>query len=155
MSNRQPELKVERPCPMTLGRMKRAGGFWCRSCNKNIIDFRGMGADEIVAKIGSKQVCGIFNSDQVKTIRLSRPRNILFKLLTAFAFIGFNVKPLSAQERRPANDEGKVHEQNFDSVKRFEEKKDRSDSTIAAPAKKKWWKRKKKKTYRTVGTPSF
>lgn len=155
MSNRQTELKVERPCPMTLERMKHAGGFWCKSCNKSIIDFREMSADGIVANIGGKQVCGIFNCDQVKTGKLSRPHNLLFKLLTALAFIGFNVKPLNAQERKPKNDEGKFQEQSFDSVKHVEESKKQDSAVKTPPAKKKWWFRKKKHTYRVIGTPSF
>ena len=96
MTNR-PQIKINNPCPMTLGRLKNGDEFDCKSCNTKIVDFRGKTTNEIIQVISKKKTCGIFNNSQVIVPRFSLSSNLIFKILTILAFIGFNVKPINAQ----------------------------------------------------------
>jgi hypothetical protein len=94
-------IKVENPCPFLLNRMKKEGNnYFCNSCSKTVIDFRDKTEDEIKCNV-RKDTCGIFTIDQLKGHkRQSFLRQTLFYCLTVLSFLGFNVKPLTAQTQK-------------------------------------------------------
>ncbi len=87
---------------MTLNRLGKENGFFCGSCSKKIIDFRGKASDDITKTIekSTEKVCGIYHSKQLTVSKFSWRNALLYKLLTIAAFMGFNVKPLKAQVER-------------------------------------------------------
>lgn len=91
-------LKVINPCPVRLSRMEKdCDTFFCNSCTKKVIDFRGKTYEEIV-RMSDKDTCGIFTEDQLPgQQRLGTLRQTIFYGLAILSFLGFNVKPLSAQ----------------------------------------------------------
>ena len=151
MSGNQKAIKINHPCPMTLGRIKANKDLSCKSCNQKLIDFRNKSNDEIIEVITGKKICGIFNNDQVGVPKFSFRHDLLFKLLTALAILGFHVKPLQAQENKTRQDSVSVKKENINS----EEKTRSKDTTQFKPRKEKWWRKKKRPNYRVIGTPSF
>jgi hypothetical protein len=152
---------IENPCPMILARIQKEGDFYCKSCKKDIIDFREKSDKEIIEK-SKDGVCGIYNEDQVTTTNYGFRKRFLFQLLTVLSFIGFNVKPIQAQETPKKTEPIKVakdtlREPVIGKIK-LDPKRDTllmSDPDLEKP-KKKWFRRKKKKvTGRTIGCPSF
>lgn len=136
-------LKVENPCPFLLSRMsKKNGSYFCSSCSKNIIDFRGKTEEEIKCAT-TKDTCGIFTSDQLKgQKRMSFWRQTAFYVFMFFSFLGFQVKPLSAQTP---------------GINKTQQKIDNNEEPPKKKAKKekKKVKKKKKPVTRFIGTPSF
>ena len=152
---------IENPCPMILARIKKDGDFYCKSCSKEIIDFRDKSNEEIIAN-SKEGVCGIYNEDQVTTTKYGFRKRFLFQLLTVFSFIGLNVKPLQAQETPKKTEPIKVAK---DTIRepvigkiKIDPKRDTlllTDPDETKP-KKKWFRRKKKNVKgRTIGCPSF
>ncbi len=155
MKNTQPQLKIEQPCPMTLGRIKNGDHFYCKSCNNTIVDFRDKSMDEIVQSLSKQSTCGIFNDDQIVKPSFSFTTTLLFKFLTFLAVSGFNVKPLSAQTTsQTTRDTISIKKQNPHPNTNTGQHINADSPAPLAPAKKKWW-RKKKKKYGTIGCPSF
>jgi len=141
----QQELKVANPCPMLLSRMEETGAnFTCKSCKKEVIDFRGKSTEEIKAVI-TPTTCGVFTSDQLSGQQSqSFFRKGLFYALTVFSFLGFQVSPLKAETNR-------VHTTNLQM-----DQMQVDDQQVEKPKKKKRAKKKSKEiVYRTIGTPSF
>ncbi len=91
-------MQIKNPCPVAIQRMDKKGDqFFCNSCQKDVIDFRDKSIDEI-KQIISYGGCGIFNPDQMthqKTYGFFH--RTLFYGLALISFIGFNIKPLTAQ----------------------------------------------------------
>ena len=59
------QLRVENPCPMLLSRMSAGDGcFECKSCKKEVIDFRNKSSEEI-KDLSTPETCGIFTLDQL------------------------------------------------------------------------------------------
>jgi hypothetical protein len=141
---------IENPCPMILARIKKDGDFYCKSCSKEIIDFRNKSNEEIISqsKDGS---CGIYNEDQVTKTHYGIRKRFLFQLLTIFSFIGLNVKPLQAQETpkkpQPINlSKDSIHKPVIGRVT-IDPKRDTLMLENSTPLKseRKWFKRRKKK----------
>lgn len=151
----QPQIKIDNPCPMTLGRMKDGNNFSCKSCNQTLTDFRDKATEEIIKVISVKKTCGIFNDDQVIVPEFSFTNNLIFKVLTVLAIIGFNVKPLNAQTNQTRQDSSSIQKQKIDPDKKTESKVNSSDTSQVKTRKKKWWRKKRRPNYRTIGTPSF
>jgi hypothetical protein len=154
MTNK-PQIKINNPCPMTMGRLKNGREFACNSCNTIIVDFRGKTTNEIIQVISKKKTCGIFNDSQVIVPKFSLSSNLLFKILTILAFIGFNVKPINAQTTEIRKDSISFQKQKNTLNKKTEINESSSDTSKIKLRKKKWWRRKRKTEYRTIGCPSF
>lgn len=147
-------LRIDRPCPMALSRLKRNGAdFSCQSCAKTVVDFRGKTMPELVDSI-QHETCGVFSSDQLPgQQRMKRSRQLLFYCLTALSILGFSVKPLTAQSVQ--NKKGKVlveskteHQDNVSTVRTVAKKSN------ATPKRKGLLRRKKKQTL-FIGCPKF
>jgi hypothetical protein len=139
-------LRIDKPCPMLLNRMDKNGNnFTCKSCKKEIIDFRGQTPQEIAEKL-AKNTCGIFHADQLPgQQKMSFFRHTVFYALTVLSFLGFNVSPMNAaplQQNRPS---GQLEINQTPSAGNDDKDKD----------KKKKKKRGKKRERPTIGTPSF
>jgi hypothetical protein len=149
-------IKVENPCPFLLNRMKKEGNnYFCNSCSKTVIDFRDKTEDEIKCNV-RKDTCGIFTIDQLKGHkRQSFLRQTLFYCLTVLSFLGFNVKPLTAQtidtnktqtdtviidSKNERNDNEKVNSKNI------------SKDDVKKKEKRNLFRRKKRPV---IGCPSF
>lgn len=154
MTNR-PQIKIDNPCPMTMGRLKDGDNFSCKSCNQTLIDFRGKPTEEIIKVISAKKTCGIFNDNQIIVPKFSFTNNLIFKILTILAIFGFNVKPLNAQTNQSRKDTNNIQKQNNNSDKKIDSKINSADTTQIEPRKKRSWRKKKKPNYRVIGTPSF
>ncbi len=151
-------IKVENPCPMTLGKLKSDTGFYCNSCNKTLVDFRDTSTEEIIKQISTKSVCGIFNANQTILPTFSFKHTLLFRALTILAFLGCHVKPLNAQTKKEILPNKTIlQKRTLITNERATEQINTSDSSlkIVAPSQKKWWHKKKKLKIRTIGCPSF
>ncbi|MDZ4823251.1 MAG: hypothetical protein SH856_07315 [Flavobacteriales bacterium] len=150
------KLKVENPCPFLLMRMDKNGdNYFCKSCSKTIIDFTQKTQEEIKCAI-TPDTCGIFTVDQLHgQQKRTFLRHSIFYLLTLLSFLGFGVKPLSAQTidtTRTKNETIKIDPElnNTDTIQT-----DKSNNKkIKGKNDRKGLFRKKKK-YRVIGTPSF
>ena len=106
-------LKIENPCPMLLGRLKgdESDNYYCNSCEKTIVDFRGLSNQEVFAKLQEGTSCGIFYEDQLKGQGQVRRYNWIekaaFYALMTFSWVGFNVAPLQAQVTIPTSEKEK------------------------------------------------
>ena len=152
------QIHMENPCPMSLHKMKTTDGFYCKSCSKTIIDFRDKPLTEII-NVDSDITCGIFSEEQVSTPTFSFRYKIVFRALTLLSIIGFNVKPIYAQDKQPIKDSMITQS---DSVKVLIDGKviinKLPNNTVAATEKpkRKWFIKKKKIVGRTsTGCPSF
>lgn len=92
-------LRIDSPCPVLLSRMTNNGDtFSCKSCKKEVIDFRNKTPEEIRLLI-TENSCGIFNPEQLTVVpRLSFSRQLLFTSLTVLSFLGFNVSSVQAAQ---------------------------------------------------------
>ncbi len=91
-------ISVESPCPVQLNRMSKKGcNFYCGSCQSEVIDFRGK-SDAYLKSQLKPGVCGIFDEEQLEIpVKMKPYRRLLFNGLAVLSFIGFSVKPLTAQ----------------------------------------------------------
>lgn len=155
------EIQINNPCPMLLSKMKTDNGFYCSSCKKDIVDYRGKSEDQILQHI-EENTCGIFDENAVNTPNFGLRHRFLFKLLTILSFVGLNVKPIQAQvvpkqQENITIEKDSIHEPVIGKIK-IEPKRDTLlFEDPSTKNKKKWFvKRKKKKpTYKTIGCPSF
>jgi hypothetical protein len=144
-------IKLDAPCPITLGRLENSSGFHCSSCDREIIDFRNKSTEEIIAFLSVNHACGIFNQDQVITPCFSFKNAFLFKVLTLLAILGFHVKPVAAQTTPKG-------QQDTSSVNK--KKISGSENKKKKPEKKTWFEKRrekkmmKRRRYR-IGTPAF
>jgi hypothetical protein len=157
----QQKPHIENPCPMILNRIKKEGDFYCKSCSKEIIDFRNKSSEEIISK-SKDGSCGIYNEDQVTKTHYGIRKRFLFQLLTIFSFIGFNVKPLQAQETPKKTQPINLSKDSIQKPVIGRIAIDPKRDTLLIPEndkvkpKKKWFRRKKKNVKgSTIGCPSF
>jgi|SRR3954468_7449687 len=146
-------LKIDKPCPFTPTQWNKDGdGYFCKSCSKKITDFREKTGEEIKHSI-EEDTCGIFTMDQLPgQQKMSWTRQSFFYVLTFFSFIGFSVKPLSAQTSQTKKDT------TFVDVKKTSTGTVQTDTTaVKATNNKREHKLfRRKKKYRTIGgCPSF
>ncbi len=159
--NEPSKIRIEHPCPMVLSKMKTEDGFYCKSCAKNIVDFRGKSQTEIKREFKENQ-CGIFDEQIVSTPTFGFKYKFLFKTLTLLSLIGFNIKPLYAQETKKQKDSLQI---NNDTLRQpvigkitIEPKRDTlliMDPDDMKHKKRRFFRRKKKVVGRTIGCPSF
>lgn len=95
------DLKIEKPCPMYLPDAKKSGDYHdCKSCSKQVRDFRGMSAEQILAEY-KPGMCGTFNAEQLPgQLPLSFSRSLLLYSLMLISFLGFQVSPITAQSNK-------------------------------------------------------
>lgn len=125
--------------------------FYCKSCNKELIDFREKTSHEIADKISCKEICGIFYSDQLFQPVFPFKFKLYFAVLTLFAFLGFNVKPVSAQTLKADSIVSKaVREKAGEAIQKNQE-----DKLKAKKKEKTKYGNRKKNKFRVIGTPSF
>jgi len=79
-------LSVKEPCSENFSQFKPtlAGGF-CKTCQKEVIDFTNMNTIEIISYFSSnnsQNTCGKFKSKQLKTYNMKNQRNKKIKFLT-------------------------------------------------------------------------
>ena len=151
-------LRVENPCPMYLGRMKKNGTeFFCESCKKEVIDFRNKNNTEI-NNIISSNICGVFTSDQLQgQKKMPLIRKVTFFSLMIFSILGFNVNPLSAQTENKS-DSLEVKKQNIQKEKDNNKKilnEGRKTKKIDKAKRTGLFRRRKKKEKKVIGCPSF
>lgn len=152
MEKNSPACKVDSPCPVALFRLQKEGkDFFCTGCMKSVVDFRNSTQDEI-RKAAQEGTCGVFHPHQLKsTSSNSRLQSILFYVLWIASVVGFQVKPLHAQQATPP-DSLHVHGKcNVEPANKETEQQ----QEVRAVKKRKSLFRKKKKNFRTVGCPSF
>jgi hypothetical protein len=148
-------IKVENPCPFLLYRMNKNGNdYFCKSCSKTVVDFRDKTEEEIKC-LAYKDTCGVFTIDQLKgQQKQSISMQIIFYVLTVLSFLGFNVKPLTAQtiDTIKTKTETVTSEGSNKKDKKFET--DEVTKTNNKNDKKTIFRRKKKKQV-IIGCPSF
>lgn len=148
--NKPLKIRIQHPCPMVLSKMKTENGYYCNSCAKKIVDFRGKTEVEIMNKLEEGQ-CGIYDKQTVSTPTFGFKYKFLFKTLTLLSLIGFNVKPLYAQETKKQKDSLQI---NNDTLRQpvvgritVEPKRDTlliTDPDDVKPKKRRFFRRKKK-----------
>jgi transposase-like protein len=98
MKTEKINLRIDNPCPFVpLNRNKNANGYYCKSCNKTVVDFRNKTIEEIKCTV-NKDTCGIFTINQLpgqQQMKLSK--RVFFFCLTVLSVFGFSVKPIQAQ----------------------------------------------------------
>jgi hypothetical protein len=165
MKNAKPHISD--PCPMTLSRMKSGDSFFCKSCDKKIVDFRNKTTEEIISYFKNGTGYGIFYEDQVTTSTYSFKNKFLYKLLTVLALLGLNVRPLNAQskkdllndpaslERRTVHTDKPVENKGDTKTENKEEIKDAANVQIKTVKPKKHSKRWRRKHRRVMGYMAF
>lgn len=157
-------MKVYQPCPIYLSkRNKTEGGYFCSSCDKCIVDFRGKSMEEIKA-VATPDTCGIFTRDQLSSVPvMPLPRRVVFSLLTVVSFLGFHIQPVRAQQepnlpretpsqavKTDPSGERKVAPQTCTAPVK-EEKKE----TEQTNDRRKGRKSRRRETFRVTGCPAF
>ncbi|MCB9260832.1 MAG: hypothetical protein H6607_00435 [Flavobacteriales bacterium] len=91
-------MQIKNPCPASIARMKKQGNsFYCKGCQKFVVDFRDKSNDEIKEIIGYGG-CGIFRNDQlINQKRYGGWGQAVFYALMVLSFVGFSVKPMKAE----------------------------------------------------------
>jgi len=149
---------VLHPCPMLLGRMSNPDEtYFCRSCKKNLVDFRGKTNEEIRAK-STPDTCGIFYPEQVRTVKPKQLyMKLAFHLLVCLSFLGVSVKPLFGQhettEIQKTNENLPVCYAPKEQAEGEEVVKQKDPRQAKAPFSRK--KRRGKYRFVTIGCPSF
>lgn len=145
-------LHIKNPCPFfPTQRNKSGANFYCKSCCKTIVDFRGMAPGEI-AQVLKKDTCGIFNNDQLPGQQtLSLPRRLALYFFSVLSLFGFYVKPLSAQIPGSSKstvqvNQKSVHQENVDADVPVIQKETRKEKRQI---------RRMLRRRRYVGIPSF
>lgn len=85
------KISIPKPCSENPSNFTPTskGGF-CNSCQKEVLDFRGMSNTEVLDFIqkNSGKTCGIFRPNQLEVQEIP-PRKVSFPGLWAFGFLGF------------------------------------------------------------------
>lgn len=141
-------FRIDNPCPFSPTIMnKREEGYFCKSCNKTIIDFRGKTSEEIKNKV-KKGTCGIFTRDQLpgqQQMKLSH--KLFFYFLSFISVLGFAIKPVSAQPKKPMTDSISQN------IKPNSKTKDGALKSETLKKRKSFFNRKEK--HRLIGCPQF
>lgn len=145
-------LRIENPCPFALTKMNKCGdNYYCKSCSKTIIDFRGKPVEDLKFLI-DKDTCGIFSVDQLPGQQpMKWPRQFLLCGLTFLSFLGFSVKPLSAQTITP-KDSVSI---NRKSPTKIESKRDKPMVKDTCNTTEKQGLLRRKKKQKLIGCPAF
>ncbi len=132
---------------MAIGAVKKKDGeFHCKSCSKNLVDFRGKSYSEIKTN-STPETCGIFNKSQIKPYtNYNYYKKSAFKALTILSLIGFNVSPLSANAYSSSTKE---------KIENLKEKEKEKSKKKKKERKKIWNPFRKKKRFPAIGCPSF
>lgn len=159
MNNHNLNLKVANPCPVLLSRMKKDDGdYFCVSCSKKIIDFRSKTQEEIISS-STQNTCGIFSSEQLSgQSKLSFFKRFFFYCLTLLSFLGFSVKPMSAQtelSNKPLTEKSNTDNTDSSNKKKFKRELKKDKKLIAQEEKRRKKILKKKREHPTIGCPSF
>lgn len=138
------QLRVENPCPMLLSRMSTGDGcFECKSCKKEVIDFRNKSSEEI-KDLSTPETCGIFTIDQLPgQQKMGFSRKAVFYALAFCSFLGFNITPVQASTKSFNQTGIPVFSATVAKEKETEKPKKKKKS------------KKAKKAYTTIGCPSF
>jgi hypothetical protein len=137
-------LRIENPCPSILSRMEKTGdNYFCKSCDKTVIDFRQKSSEEIRNSTG-KGICGTFTIDQLSgQQKMTFLRRTFFYGLTILSFFGVSVKPLKAQTTIPKTDSVSVDKKTEN--KDYKQTDKNEDKMVAtSPNKRRLFRRKKK-----------
>lgn len=164
-------LKIEKPCPMLLGRLKgdASDNYYCNSCEKTIVDFRDLSDQEVFAKLQEGTSCGIFYDDQLKGQRQVRRYNWMekaaFYALMTFSWVGFNVAPLQAQVNTSTSEKEKMYAlpkeasdkgvEPMDAVKMVSKENEKKESVVKKEKKKVKRRRFRRRRNRRMGCPTF
>ncbi|MFM2000206.1 MAG: hypothetical protein RL204_2153 [Bacteroidota bacterium] len=148
-------IRVDNPCPFLLSRMKKEGdNYFCGSCSKTVVDFREKSTEEIIRQ-SKPGTCGVFRTEQLTGQRKQNLfRKSLFFLLTVMSFLGFNVKPLSAQ----TNDSTRAKTERVIIDRSNNKGSKESKIKVERPKKRKkkgLFRRRKQTENITIGCPSF
>lgn len=85
------KISIPKPCSETPSNFTQTskGGF-CNSCQKEVLDFRGMSNAEVLSFIqkNSEKTCGIFRTSQL-IVQEIPTKKVSFPGLWAFGFLGF------------------------------------------------------------------
>jgi hypothetical protein len=102
---REQKLSIPKPCPFQPTEANRIGdGHYCKSCEKVVVDFRGMSLEEVKAHLRPK-MCGIFDESHVtQSYFLSFWQHKRFQILSVLSLLGFSVNPLVAQQVKTNSD---------------------------------------------------
>jgi hypothetical protein len=140
-------LRIDNPCPMLLSRMEKEGdGYFCKSCSKHTVDFRGKTPEEIRSQL-TANTCGIFYPEQLSQSPTPFFRQGLFYALTVLSFLGFNVSPLKAAPQV----ENPVHQTEISQAGTVAESNDRKDRKHRKHRRR---ARRNKSTH-TMGAPRY
>lgn len=85
-----PQIRIPNPCSENPSNFIPTGkGGFCNSCQKEVLDFRGMSNSEVLDFIqkNSGKTCGIFNPGQL-VVQEVPIRKVSFPGLWAFGFLG-------------------------------------------------------------------
>ncbi|OYU97599.1 MAG: hypothetical protein CFE21_04710 [Bacteroidetes bacterium B1(2017)] len=142
-------LHIKNPCPFALGGInKKNGAYYCHTCKKEIVDFRGKSDKEIYSTIGPN-TCGIFNLSQLLgQPKMSNLKQFALFSLSILSFLGLTIKPAQSQT---LNKDSLVFTQTKETQNKVTDK-----TPILKPTKTThfvWFKRKKKK--HLTGCPTF
>ena len=144
-------MRIDQPCPMYLSSKNGPDSYFCKSCSKSVIDFRGKSSEEIEQSLTS-ETCGIFSNDQLTDQPLMRwPQRIVFTLLSIVSFLGVSVSPLNAQTNAPKQSQQEAH-------KKADTEKENAAHTQLHVKKEKTAKRRRKTSRKgrtTMGCPAF
>ena len=155
MATTNDNLRIDNPCPFVLARMNKDGdNFFCKSCSKTVIDFRGKTVDEIKSSI-NKDTCGVFTSNQLpgqQPMKLSR--QLLFYCFTVLSILGFSVRPLTAQTT-PAKKDTILVDKKPNCQDSIKTEKTKIEKAGVKTKKKGLFRRKKKLKFRAMGCPDF
>ena len=142
-------IQVHKPCPVQLRNMdKLQGCYFCKSCEKQITDFRNLSNGEIIDQI-TPNTCGIFDSDQLNQSKIPFFRKIIYYVLSLISLLGFNIPSNFAQVSSSQKDSIKKVVKPIDNPNFKLEKKKPSK------AYRRHRKKYKKRKYQVIGTPSF
>jgi hypothetical protein len=148
-------LRIENPCPFVPTFMNKDGeNFFCKSCNKSVVDFRKKNIDEIKCSIDN-DTCGIFTIEQLpgqQTMKFSR--QLLFYFFSFLSFLGYTVGPLSAQTSQTNKDTVKVDAKSFSNDQEKVDKTQIKKSKYISRRKARLRMRKQNRDYLS-GCPSF
>ena len=149
------DLKIDKPCPMYLPDAKKSGDYHdCKSCSKQVRDFRGMSAEQILAEF-KPGMCGTFNAEQLPgQPRLNFRKRLLFYGLMLISFLGFQVSPIAAQSDK---DTSLLKDSTLKSNNKIDKKKscDHCTETKVKSDKRKPLFKFRRRHWRTRGCPNF
>lgn len=160
------KLSLPKPCPFRATEANQMGdGHYCKSCEKVVVDFRGMSLEEVKSQLVPK-MCGIFDENHLSDkYTLSFWQNRKFQIFSLLSLFGFSVKPMVAQNARMSQNapisvveipltadtlKGQFDANISNSLEDKKAIENKRKSTITWPAIF-----RKKKKFRSMGCPEF